>query len=403
LKKSVLLLTQYYLPETGAPQNRLSALAHFLNQNNFDVEILTALPNYPIGRIYDNYENRFYSKEQIENILIHRAWIYTTAQKGIVKRLFNYFSFVFTSAWIALFKLKQFDYVFCESPPLFLGLTARWISIFKGSQLIFNVSDLWPESAEKLGIITSSLFLKPAYWLENRLYKKSFLITGQTKGICNNIKTRHPNKSILWLPNGINTEMTISKNDNWRQENGFSETDFLIIYAGILGHAQALETIIEAASKLKASRLIKFVFFGDGPEKEKLFALKNKLECENIYFFGSVDKSEINKIVTCCNMGIVHLKKIDLFKGAIPSKIFEYVKCNIPVLLGAEGEVYDIFVDQNNAAIPFIQEDSDSLKSKLLWCLDNKDKLIAINKNAQLLVKEKFNTNIIFQQLIAQL
>jgi hypothetical protein len=131
LKKSVLLLTQYYLPETGAPQNRLSALAHFLNQNNFDVEILTALPNYPIGRIYDNYENRFYSKEQIENILIHRAWIYTTAQKGIVKRLFNYFSFVFTSAWIALFKLKQFDYVFCESPPLFLGLTARWISIFK--------------------------------------------------------------------------------------------------------------------------------------------------------------------------------------------------------------------------------------------------------------------------------
>ncbi len=403
MKKSILILSQYYLPETGAPQNRLSALAQSLKQNDFEIEILTALPNYPIGRIYAHYKHQFYSKEEIENIKVHRAWIYTTSQKGIIKRLLNYFSFVFTSAWIALFKLKKYDYVFCESPPLFLGLTARWICILKGSQLVFNVSDLWPESAEKLGIITSKLFLKPAYWLEKRLYKKSFLITGQTQGICKNILTRHPNKKVIWLPNGINSNETIQANLNWRANNGFLDSDFLIIYAGILGHAQMLETIIEAADALKSNAKVKFIFFGDGPEKEKLKALQLHLNCTNIFFFSSVSKAEINTIVSCCDLGLVHLKNIPLFEGAIPSKIFEYVKCNIPVLLGAKGEVLDIFVKQNKAAIAFEQENAEDLKTKIEWCFQNPLATHEIKNNALQLVKAEFNTNQIFKRLIDHL
>jgi glycosyltransferase involved in cell wall biosynthesis len=403
MKKSILILSQYYLPETGAPQNRLSALAKFLQTNNYPVEVLCALPNYPKGRIDENYKKRFYSTEIIEGVKIHRGWIYANPSKGILKRLLNYFSFTFTSFWIALFKLKKFDYVFCESPPLFLGISARWIGLLKSSKLIFNVSDLWPESAEKLGIINSPLMLQPAYWLEKRLYKKSFLISGQTQGICKSIQDRHPNKKVLWLPNGINTNESIQKHPTWRKDHGFTENDFLIIYAGILGHAQALETIIKAAFELKINSNVKFIFFGDGPEKPKLEAMKSSLNCNNIFFFPSVSKNEINQIVASCDLGLVHLKNIDLFKGAIPSKLFEYIKCNIPVLLGAEGEVKKIFIEDQTCAIHFEPENNMQLVEKVLWAYQHRPILSDLANNAKALVKQNFNTDLIFKKLIDHL
>ena len=153
-----LILSQYYPPETGAPQNRLHSLALNLVKNGCEVEVLTAMPNYPKMEVFESYKGLKYSIEYIDSIKVHRSKIYVSKSKGVFKRLLNYFSFVLSSMK-SLNKLKKTDYVICESPPLFLGISALYISKKLNAKLIFNVSDLWPESADKLDIVTNKFFL----------------------------------------------------------------------------------------------------------------------------------------------------------------------------------------------------------------------------------------------------
>jgi glycosyltransferase involved in cell wall biosynthesis len=388
----ILILTQYFPPEVGAPQNRLYELAIRLKQKGAEITVLTAMPNYPQMQVHEAYKGKFYSYEEMNGLHVHRAWIYVSKSKGIVKRLLNYFSFVKTSFWIGWFKLGKFDYILCESPPLFLGITAYLFKKIKGAKLIFNVSDLWPESAEKLGLVTNKFFLKRATKLEEFLYRKSDLITGQTQGIVKDISTRFPDKKIYWLPNGV--DLTYYNSDtvitNWKNKNGFLQDDFIILYAGIIGHAQGLEVIVKAAEKLKLNSKIKFVLLGSGPEKEKLIHLKQELKTDNVLFFDAVTKKEMPEIVSASDVAVIPLKRLDLFKGAIPSKIFENLAMKKPILLGVEGEAKELFIDEGNCGLAFIPEDADDLAAKTLELYNNRDELKQLGENGYKYVEQKF-------------
>ena len=192
----ILFLTQYFPPETGAPQNRLYDLAKRLSCKGFEVSVLTAMPNYPQMKVHKEYRNKIYIKELIDNIIIYRSWIFVSRKRNIIIRLLNYFSFVFSSLLIGLLIRKKFDFIICESPPLFLGITALFLRKAKNSKLIFNVSDLWPESAEKLGLVKNKLLLNISKRLEEKIYMKSEFVTAQTQGIVNNIFNRFPDKKI---------------------------------------------------------------------------------------------------------------------------------------------------------------------------------------------------------------
>ncbi|MFM7311419.1 MAG: glycosyltransferase WbuB, partial [Flavobacteriales bacterium] len=154
----LVILTQYFPPEVGAPQNRLFELATRLQQSGWDVTILTAMPNYPSMEIHADYRGKRFVREEMNGLNILRSSIYVSKSKGIVARLRNYYSFVWSSWWVGLKHLPKHDILMVESPPLFLGKSAWMLSRFKGSKLIFNVSDLWPESAEKLGIVKNRFF-----------------------------------------------------------------------------------------------------------------------------------------------------------------------------------------------------------------------------------------------------
>lgn len=388
----ILILTQYFPPEVGAPQNRLYELAVRLQKKGADITVLTAMPNYPQMKIHDAYKGKFYSYEEMNGLKVHRSWIYVTTSKGIFKRLLNYFSFVKTSAWIGWVKLGKFDYILCESPPLFLGMTALFLKFVKRSKLIFNVSDLWPESAEKLGLVTNKTFLRMATRLEEYIYKRSELISGQTLGICKNIQNRFPTKKIYWLPNGVdlnyyNIDTVVS---DWRKENQFAEKDFILLYAGIIGHAQGLEVILKAAEKLKENKDIKFVLLGSGPEKEKLMTYKEQNNITNVFFFDAVTKKEMPAIVSAIDVAVIPLRRLDLFKGAIPSKIFENLAMKKPILLGVEGEAKDLFIDEGNCGLAFIPEDANDLKEKVIDLYNRKDKMKELGENGYRYVEKKF-------------
>lgn len=400
----LLILTQYFPPEVGAPQNRLFELAVHLKLTGVEVTVITAMPNYPKMEIMDGYKGKKYVRENMNGIIVHRSSIYIPNSKSISQRLMNYFSFVYSS-WRCGNKLKneKFDFLLCESPPLFLGISALLLRRKLKSKLIFNVSDLWPESAEKLGLVTNKFFLGLATRLEEYLYRKSLIITGQTQGIVKNISSRFPRKKVYWLKNGVDISLIRRMNLNWRTVNNFSTDDFILLYAGILGHAQGLEVIIKAASLLKANTALKFVLMGSGPEKEKLIKLKNELKLENVFFIDVQTKEKMPAILSSIDTAIIPLRKLDLFLGAIPSKIFENLAMEIPILLGVDGEAKELFIDEAQAGLFFSPENESELADGIWKLYTDKNLRNQLGANGRKYVIENFNRNKIaaeFYQLL---
>ncbi len=397
----ITILTQYFPPEVGAPQNRLFELAVRLQQQGNEVTILTAMPNYPQMIVHKGYKGKWFKKETISGLKVIRCAIYARPSRGIFSRLLNYFSFVFTSFWIGLFSLSRQDFLMVESPPLFLGKTAYLLSRIKRAKLIFNVSDLWPESAEKLGIIQNKTILKLTTLLEEFFYRKSHLITGQTQGICNNIKNRFPNKDVYWLPNGV--DLNYYKSDiqlpSTRKQLNIQDSDFLCMYAGIIGHAQGLEVILNAAHLLKDYKDIKFLLLGSGPEKENLIQLEKKLALTNIIFHDAVGKEEMPSFVQSCNIAVIPLKKLDLFRGAIPSKIFENLAMKKPIVLGVEGEAKDLFIDEAKAGFAFEPENATALAHCVIQLYQQRELVQQMGENGKKYVAEKFTRDIIAENL----
>lgn len=402
----LLILTQYYPPEIGAPQNRLHELAVRLKAKGIDVEVLTAMPNYPEMKIHEAYQGGKIKEEIIDGIKVHRAKIFVSTSKGIVKRLLNYFSFVLSSFFRGRKLDGNFDFLMVESPPLFLGYSAMRLARKLNAKMIFNVSDLWPESAEKMGVVTNKTFLNMAYNLEKKCYKKSWLVTGQTQGIVDDIKKRFPQVRTHWLPNGVDVEFynpdTINTN-GYRVRLGISPDDVVFFYGGILGHAQGLDIVLKAAKKIEDKSNVKIVLQGAGPLKEELLELKAKLQLKNVIFADPVRKSEMPSILKEVDVALIPLRKLDIFLGAIPSKIFEALAMNKPLLLGVEGEAKKYFIEDGNAGLSFEPENIDDLAKKIEMMADNPDQINEMGVNARSYVSQFFNRNKIAEGLIEQL
>ena len=389
----LLILTQYYPPETGAAQNRLHELAVRLKDMGVDVSVLTAMPNYPKMKIYDGYRRKCHLKEDIDGVTVYRSWIYVRNSKSIFQRLLNYFSFVFTSFFAGCFRTGKSDLILCESPPLFLGISAYLLSAIKRAGLVFNVSDLWPESAEKLGLIKSKTLLGASKRLEGFLYKRSILVTGQTKGIVDNISSRFPQKHVYWLPNGADLsyyDPDVTQR-SWRKDHGYEDDDFLVFYGGILGHAQGLEVVIRAADRLRNDPGIKFVLMGNGPQERPLKELSRSLKLDNVQYFNVVSKAEMPAVLASMNVSVIPLKKLDLFKGAIPSKIFESLAMKKPILLGVEGEAKELFIEEGKCGLAFEPENDEALAEKVVLLRDDPDECKKLGETARSYVELKFN------------
>lgn len=401
----LVILTQYYPPEIGAPQNRLHELAVRLQKSGVEVEVLTAMPNYPKMEVMEAYKDGKIREEVIDGIPVKRAKIYVSKSKGILSRLMNYFSFVFSSYFRGK-KLQNADYLMVESPPLFLGYSAMRLAKKLNAKLIFNVSDLWPESAEKMGIVSNKRLLSMAYKLEEKCYKNSVLVTGQTQGITDNISERFPTTRVYWLPNGVDIDFYNPdkiKPCGIREEIGALDDDVVFFYGGIIGHAQGLETVLEAANLLKNKRGFKIVLQGAGPVKEELLELKNKLNLKSVIFRAPVAKSEMPGILKSVDVALVPLRKLDLFQGAIPSKIFEAQAMKLPLLLGVDGEARNHFIDKANAGLYYEPENAQAMAEGISKFIDNRKLMEDMGSNARSYVSEHFNRNTIAEKFQREL
>lgn len=388
--------TQYYPPEIGAPQARLSELSERLVAYGHDVTVITAMPNYPTGRIYKGYKGLFKS-EEINGVKVIRTWIYPTKSIRFLPRLTNYFSFVFSSFFLGAALLPKADYLLTESPPLFLGISGFLLSRIKKARWIFNVSDLWPESAVRLGIIGKGLPLRISEYLEAFCYRKAWLVTGQSREILEGVKQRVPDTRTYHLTNGVDSSRFTPELYSTSLHKELGEgAECVAIYAGLHGIAQGLDQIIEAARELQdLSGKLKIILVGDGPEKESLLQKAKKLR--NIKFLDPKPREIIPKLLASSDIAIVPLKMH--IPGAVPSKIYEAMACALPVILVAKGEAEQI-VRESGAGITILPGRVNDLAHALRQLTLDYDLRRTFGEQGRQAVLVKYDRNLIVSNFV---
>jgi glycosyltransferase involved in cell wall biosynthesis len=365
----ILIVTQYYPPEGGAAQNRLSNLATYLKESGHTVTVLTALPNYPTGEIFDGYKGHLVVAEHTDGMSIIRTWLYTRPNLRFAGRLANYLSFSGLALLVSMYKVNKQDVVIAECPSLFVGIAGFIISRMKKAKFVFNVSDLWVDSAVDLGMLRSSTVIGLARSVENFLFRKADLITGQTEGIVNTIAARITNKPVELITNAVDvgrfrgaTDLASHKK---KGEEPNSVGRFILGYAGLHGLMQDLETVIEVASLLRSYKDIHFVFYGDGPKKDKLIRMSKEAGLQNVTFYPHQPVQRMPEIFASFDAMVIPFRQLPILKGAVPCKMIEAMAAALPILLAGEGEAKNL-VEKANCGIVVEPEKAGLLAEGLL-------------------------------------
>lgn len=388
---NIILLSQHFPPEIGAPQIRLYEVSKELQKRGHQVEVITAFPHHPHGIIPEQYKGKFYEKEIYETITVHRSWIYPSPKGSFWRRLISYFSFTF-SAFYSVVKAKKADVIICNSPPLFLGITGYIASKMKKAKFVFNIADIWPESAVELGIVKNKTFIRFAERLEMFLYRKSWKLAAATEGIQSYLIQKGKSESdVFLLPNGVNTESFQPEAPSETWMNKLNLTDKTVFtFAGRLGYAQGLDSILKAAKIVQEKdSTIQFLLVGDGPEKQNLVDLSKELGLTNTLFHDSVPVTEMPKVFSVTDYSIVSLRNLELFKGARPSKIFPALSTATPVLYCGAGESAQ-FLENEKCGIIAEPENVEDIAMKILESasLTEVEKKLLGNNGRQFVLRE---------------
>lgn len=373
----ILFLTDNFPPEVNAPATRTFDHCKEWVKKGTEVTVITCAPNFPIGKVYSGYKNTWHTEEKIEGIRVIRVWSYIVANKGFLKRTLDFVSYSITSFIAGLF--VETDLIIATSPQFFTALSGRALAFWKHKPWIMEVRDLWPESIKTVGAMKDNLFIRYFEWQEKRCYKSAKSIIVVTDSFKEKLTARGiDSRKIHVIKNGVDKTLfrPMKKDTVLIRELGL-EGKTVIGYIGTHGMAHKLDFILRCANRLQDSNY-HFLLLGDGAERENLLRLKEELGCRNVTMLSSVPKSEVKRYISILDICLINLRKSELFKTVIPSKIFENAAMGIPILMGVEGEAKQI-VESYNAGVCFEPENEDDFFSKLR-IFENKEKYSSFKK-----------------------
>lgn len=313
-------------------------LARRLDGGGDTVTVLTAFPNYPTGVVHEGYRGRFSMEERMDGVRVLRRWVYATPNSGFFKRIVNHFSFVLSSL-TAMRKVGKVDVIFVQSPPLPIGISAVIYSKLKRAPLVFNVSDIWPQSAIELGMLRNPLAIRLAEALERFVYRHASRVTVPTQGIYQTLSARGMSEQKLFLlTNGVDVDLYQPRPpDRALAEKLSFDGRKVFIYAGTHGLSQGLDVVLEAA-KLTRNPDILYVLAGEGADKAALVAKAESEHISNVRFLPNQPKSAMPALLNLAYAAIITLKPLDLFRAALPSKMFESMAVAQPIVGSMWGE-----------------------------------------------------------------
>ena len=359
----ILYVSQYFPPEMGAPAARAAELARHWVSDGHDVTVLTGFPNHPTGVVPPEYRKQFrrmVTREVWNGVTLVRTWLLPFPNRKPYERMLNYGSFCVSSALTGLF-LDKPDILIATSPQLLVALSGWWLGALRRVPFVFEVRDLWPESLAAVGVGEGNSPLNQVLGkIAGFLYKRSDHIVVVTNAFKTFLIENWdvPAEKISIVENGVETDLFSPQPDAAVKKRELRlEGKFLVCYVGTMGLAHGLETLIQAAERLQtANPHVQFLLVGEGADKERIENLVRERGLSNMTFLGQQPRGDIPSFISASDACLVMLKKAELFKTVIPTKMLEFMSCARPVILAVDGQAREI-MEAGNAGI-FIEPES---------------------------------------------
>jgi colanic acid biosynthesis glycosyl transferase WcaI len=392
----ILYISQYFPPEMGAPAARASELSRHWADAGHDVTVLTGFPNHPTGVVPAEYRSKFRRlvfRERRAGVNVVRTWLLPFPNRRSYERMLNYVSFCISAASTGIF-LSQPDVVIGSSPQLLVALSAYFLAWWKRVPFVFEVRDLWPESLVAVGVGTSeSLLHRILAKVARFLYRHADRIVVVTPAFEDYlIEHWHiPREKIATVENGVQTQLFSPQSESELKKRLRFEGKFVVSYIGTMGMAHGLQTILDAAANLQNThRDIVFLLVGEGAEKARIVAMAKERGLDNVEFVDQQPRERIPDYIAASDVCLVLLKKNDIFRTVIPTKMLEFMSCARPVILGVQGQAQKI-VEEAAAGLVIEPENSSELLNAILLLNANREKSHQLGNNGREYILRKFS------------
>ena len=368
----ILYVSQYFPPEMGAPAARAAELSRHWARMGHEVTVLTGFPNHPTGVVPEDWRSRLHGllyTETVNGVRVVRTWLWPLPNRKAHERIRNYASFCISAAVSGL-ALPKPDVIIATSPQLLVALSGWWLAWWKRVPFVFEVRDLWPESLAAVGAGSEGTLLHRTLGaIAGFLYRRADRIVVVTPAFKDHL-IRYwnvPAAKISVVENGVETDLFRLDPAVMEVRKQLKLEDrFLICYIGTMGNAHGLETVIAAAEELQTAlpRAL-FLLIGEGAEKERIVELAAARKLTNIQFLDQQPRERIPAYISAADLCLVMLKKTELFKTVIPTKLLEYMACERPVIVAVDGQARQI-VEEAGAGVFVQPENSQDLVRAIL-------------------------------------
>ena len=358
-------LSQYFPPEMGAPPARVDGFSRLWAAWGHDVSVLTAFPHHPTGVVPRGYRRKRFARETRDGVTVVRTWIYPSANRGLVRRTLSYLSFMISAIFTGFFALRPHDVIIATSPQFFVAVAGWVLSVLGRGRFILEVRDLWPDSIIAVGALRSPWIIRPLKRLERFLYRQAdriVVVTESSKQILE--ESGVPAEKISVVTNGVELDRFRPGEEPALRRRLGVDGRFVVSYIGTIGMAHALDVVLRAAEAMPAESDVLFVIVGEGALRKRLEDESQARGLRNVRFAGEQARERIPALLRASQACLVHLKRADLFKTVIPSKIFEIMACGRPILMGVGGEAARL-VERAGAGIVFESENDAQLREAI--------------------------------------
>ncbi len=390
----ILLIHQYFLGENDPGGSRFNQFVKHWTSLGHEVTVIAGTVHYATGQKDPRYKGKWIVKERPHPLVtVYRCYVSEEYNKHFFGRLWGYLSFVLSSLWAALIHAGKHDVMVVTSPPLFVGLTGILVSRLRRIPMVFEVRDLWPESAIDAGVVTNPLLIRLAYALERSCYRVARLVNVLTPAFREVLIQRKgvPAEKIRLIPNGADLDLfQPGERDNWVRETYGLQDKFVVTYMGAHGVANGLWSLLHAAEACRDLDDVVFLLIGDGMEKPKLEAYAKQTGLTNVKFLPSQPKRTIPDFCRASDVCVAVLKKAETFKTVYPNKVFDYMSCAKPILLGIDGVARDL-VESCEAGWYVDPDDPEDFRRRLLDLYRNPALREAMGQNGYQFVSRHFS------------
>jgi colanic acid biosynthesis glycosyl transferase WcaI len=404
----ILYISQYFPPEMGAPAARASELSRLWAKAEHDVTVLTGFPNHPTGVVPAEYRAQFRRlvvREKNEGVHVVRTWLLPFPNGKAYERMLNYSSFGLSAATTGLF-LSRPDVVIGSSPQLLVALAACWLAWLKRVPFVFEVRDLWPESLAAVGVGDEhSALHRILARIAGFLYRNADRVVVVTPAFANYLVEhwRVPREKISIVENGVETQLFAPQTDTELKKRLGIEGKFVVSYIGTMGMAHGLETILAVAVNLQhANPEIAFLLVGEGAEKERIVAMARERALKNVHVLAQQPREKIPTYIAASDACLVLLKKKDVFKTVIPTKMLEFMSCARPVILGVQGQARAI-IEEARAGMCIEPENVKDLADAICFLSKNPERCSELGTNGREYILCRFSRQRTAEKYIREL